>query len=216
MRSPVGFALACAAFLAAVPLSPRSAEATSILCCSASSDATPASSLDALFDFDVSGTTLTLTVSNTTSSPNEFNISAVYFNASGNVTSISFVSATHSAEGDVTAGWVPLLSSQMVDGFEVFDYGMADGVGEDNPNIIGPGENIEFVFTVNGGLAAADFIVENADGWEIAAKFVNGPGDDSAFGAGDEGFPPIPEPSAALLLGTALAGLGLLGRGRRS
>jgi hypothetical protein len=44
----------------------------------------------------------------------------------------------------------------------------------------------------------------------MGAKFVNGPGDDSAFGAN------VPEPSTASLLGLGLVGVAAIRRRRRS
>ena len=192
-----------------------SAQATPVHCCDASSDATPASQLDITFDFSVAGTTLTLTVTNNDGGGFGFNVNEIYFNGSGNVTSLSFSSATHSVAGDVTAAWAPLDSNTMVDGFGIFDFGLSDGVGETNTNIIEPGENIAFVFTVNAGLADADFIVANGSGYLVAAKFTNGPDDpedpgneDSAFGAA------TPEPGMLGLFALGLAGLGLVARRR--
>jgi hypothetical protein len=201
------------AFASAVLLLAGSAGATSITISSMSSDDTPASVLDATFDFLVAGTTLTLTVTNETQVGDEYNISEIFFNGSVNVSSISFDSATHSAEGDVTAGWIPLLTSVMVDGFGVFDYGLADGTGEGDPNLIGPGEDIEFVFTVNAGLAMTDFGTPNANGNTVAAKFVNGPAsNDPTETLEDSAFGTIPEPGTAGLLALGLA---LLGAARR-
>jgi hypothetical protein len=103
----------------------------------------------------------------------------------------------------------------MVDGFGTFDFGLTDGVGENNANIIEPGENIVFVFGVNAGLADADFIVGNDMDYLVAAKFVNGPDDpedpgneDSAFGAA------TPEPGMLGLLALGLAGLLVVARRR--
>jgi hypothetical protein len=115
----------------------------------------------------------------------------------------------------VTAAWAPLESGPSPDGFGVFDFGLTDGVGENNVNIIEPGESIAFVFTVNAGLADADFIVAQGEGYLVAAKFTNGPDDpedpgneDSAFGAS------TPEPGMLGLLALGFAGL-LVAAGRR-
>ncbi|MBW2275101.1 MAG: PEP-CTERM sorting domain-containing protein [Deltaproteobacteria bacterium] len=79
---------------------------------------------------------------------------------------------------------------------------MSGGVGETNPNVIQPAKSVTFVFSIDGtGLDDNDFIQPNENGYLGAAKFVNGPGDDSAFGA-------VPEPSTGLLLIAGLAGLG--------
>ena len=191
------------------------AGATPVECCDASSDATPASQLDITFDFSVAGTTLTVTVTNDDGGGFGFNVNEIYFNGSDDVTSLSFSSATHSVAGDVTAAWAPLDSNTMVDGFGIFDFGVSDGVGETNPNVIGPSESIAFIFTVNAGLADADFIVANGQGYLVAAKFTNGPDDpedpgneDSAFGAA------TPEPGVLGLFALGLAGLLVAARRR--
>lgn len=200
------------AFLACLPVG---ASALTLQLSTISSDETDPADLTADFEIDVVGTTLTIEVTNTDLNGAEFNINQIFFNGSDDVTSIAFDGATHSVAGDVTAAWAPLESSAFVNGaFGTFDYALTDGVGENNPNIIEPGEMITFSFTVNAGLTAEDFAVANAQGWQIAAKFVNGPDDDSAFGAGDGGFPPVPEPLTAALLASGLVGLVRMGRRR--
>ena len=198
MRRPIVVFILLAIFSIAAP-----AGATSINLSSDSSDSTPASDLDANFDFSVLGTTLTLTVTNTTTAPNEFNINEVYFNGSGNVSALSLLSATHSDAGDVLTDWMPVLTGVMVDGFDAFDFGVTDGTGENAPPAIGPMENLAFVFSITGTAPFDDydFIVNNSFGYSAAAKFVSGPGDDSAYGA-------VPEPSTALLLASGLLLLG--------
>jgi hypothetical protein len=193
---------------------------------SVSSDATDPSLLDAEFEFSVAGSTLTLTVTNTGS---DFNISEIYFNASGLVTSLSLTSATHSAQGDVSAAWLPIELGSMPDGFGAFDFGLTDGVGENNPNIIEPGEDIVFVFAItgSGGYTDADFIVGNENGYTAAAKFMNGPPDPECAGlteptemcpeaadTEDSAFGTVPEPLTAWLLAAGLAGLLAAGRKR--
>jgi hypothetical protein len=204
-----------------------SASATTITLSTVSSDATPVSQLDATLDFVVSGTTLTLTLTNTGV---DFNVNQVYFNGSGLVSTLALISATHSAEGDVLAAWAPIELGSSADGFGAFDYALTDGVGQTNPNILNAGENVVFVFTVNAGLTDSDFIVGNGNGYTAAAKFVNGPPDpectsafiptdtcpegigteDSAFGTTTD----VPEPATGLLLAVGLAGLTFAGRKR--
>jgi hypothetical protein len=103
--------------------------------------------------------------------------------------------------------WLPLMTNAMANGFDIFDFAMRDGLGELAPPAIGPTESIAFVFSITGTgpFNDDDFIQPNAMGYLAAAKFVNGPGDDSAWGA-------VPEPSTALLLAS---GLLLLGARRR-
>ena len=179
-----------------------------------SSDATPAAQLDGTLNFSVAGPTLTLTATNTGV---DFNINGIWFNGTSAVTSLSLVSATHSVNGDVTAAWTPVEFNSMVDGFGSFDFGLTDGVGATNPNIIHPGENVVFVLTITGvGVVDTDFVDPNGMGYLGAGKFVNGPDDpespgdeDSAFGA------TVPEPATLALLALGLGSLVVHGRRRR-
>jgi hypothetical protein len=200
MRPHLFGALLCAALGFATP-----ALATTISLSSVSSDATPASLLDADFDFSVAGSTLTLTVTNTGAS---FNVTEIYFNGSGIVTSLSLVTATHNVQGDVFGAWSPVEPNSMADGFGSFDFALTDGVGETNVNLIEPGESVVFVFSItgSGGYTDADFIVANANDYLAAAKFTNG-GDDpetSEVDDDDSAFGAVPEPSLSWLLGAGL------------
>jgi hypothetical protein len=204
-----------------VVLSAGTASATSINLSSVSSDGTPASQLDATLDFSVSGSTLTLTLSNTGS---DFNINQVFFGGSSAVTGLSLVSATHSANGDVTAAWIPVEAASAADGFGVFDFALTDGVGSGNPNIAHVGESIVFVLSISGtgSYADSDFIQPNASGYLAAAKFVNGPPDPECataviptaqcpegIGTEDSAFGGVPEPGTLALLALALPALAL-------
>jgi hypothetical protein len=212
-----------AAFLAAL-LAPLPAAAGSIITLStASSDETPAADLDATFDFSVASSTLTLVVTNTTTSPT-FNINEIYFNAldTSSVTGLTLTSAMHSDtnagagnDGNVMADWgmgMPpgVKTNIQADGFGVFDFGLTDMMGETDPSTIGPSEYVTFTFTIGGTepFASSDFIAPSSLGYTAAAKFVNGPSDDSAYGA-------VPEPSTALLLAFGLVGLAT-GRRRKT
>jgi hypothetical protein len=182
------------------------AQASTIVCCDASSDSTPAGDLNATLDFVVVGTTLTLTVTNDTAGLGDFNINDIYFNTTVDVTSLTLTSATHSILGDVFVHWDPVMTNEMKDGFGIFDYSIQDGIGETDPWLVTPGDSIVYELTIGGTgpFDMSDFGVANGDGYTLGAKFVNGPGDDSAFGAN------VPEPSTALLVGLGsvmLAGL---------
>lgn len=188
---------------------------------SASSDLTPASTLDATFGFSVvGGDTLTLTVTNDTTAPDEFNINQVFWNGSAAVSSLTLVSASHSVVGNVLAGWDPVLTGQSAGGFGAFDFALVDGVGENNANVIGPGESIAFTLSIAGNCAdsntcsMADFDAANGLGYLAAAKFVNGPDDPEASGMEDSAYGAVPEPGTALLLGFALASVGSAARRR--
>jgi hypothetical protein len=190
------------------------ADALTLYLSSASSDATPASTLDATFDFSVvGGDTLLLTVTNDTTAPDEFNINQVFFNGSGDVSGLTLVSATLDGSTDVTAGWDPVQTGLSANGFGAFGFALIDGVGEGNPNVIGPGSSIVFELSIAGACAGStscdmnDFDVANGMGYLAAAKFVNGPDDPEATGMEDSAFGAVPEPGTALFLGAAwLAG----------
>lgn len=181
----------------------------------------PASVLDATLGFNVSGNTLWLTVSNTTTAPDTYDINGFWFNGSAGVTGLSLVSATHSdpASGDVTAAWTPVETSSHVAGFGTFDFGLTVPSNQKKGNLIGSGQYVVFAFTISGTgpFTVADFYdVPNELGIVAAGKFVSGPGDRSAFGATNgSNTTPIPEPATAALLGAGLFGLGWAGRRRR-
>jgi len=161
-----------------------------------------ASLLSATMEFTVAGTTLTLTVTNNTSGANSFKMNELYFNAPDGVT-LSF---------DGLAGW-NMATGVAVGMFGVFDFALLDGQGG-SPNQITAGETVSFTFTIlTGAPTMNDFVSEFStippgDMLAIvAAKFVQGPDDASAFGAA------IPSPGALALL--AAAGLVSSGRRRR-
>ena len=163
------------------------------------------SELSATLDFQVAGNFLTLTVTNDTPSPtDEYNINQIFFNASANVINLAVSSFPGQWELD-TAG-------TMVDGWGVFDFMVFhDDVQH---HLLLPGAQKVYVFSFDGiGITENDFVLElsdasgdpgNLDPMIAAAKFIQGPNDDSAFGA-------VPEPGVLALLVVA----GLVGARRR-
>ncbi len=178
----------------------NTASATLINLSDASSDETDAGLLSATMDFEVLGNVLTLTVTNNTADPTAYKINELYFNVPDGVT-LSF---------DGLPGWSD-ATNVMVGLFGTFDFALLDGQGG-SPNQILAGETVEFTFTITLGSPDKDAFVTlfsdpvgDNDGWIVAAKFVSGPGDDSAYGAA------IPTPGVLALLGAA----GLVGSRRR-
>jgi len=169
-----------------------------------SSNSTDASLLSAEFRFEVIGMMLTLTVTNQTIAPDDFFINQIYFNGPSSLSSLTLTSPP--------AGWA-LHTDEPADGFGVFDYALIDGVGSDS-STIASGESLMFEFSMSGSAGDFDFVSHFSSvppgsmPMIVAAKFVAGPGNDSAFGGTNE---PVPAPAAGLLL------LGLAcGRRRRN
>jgi hypothetical protein len=198
-----------------------SAQAATIVLSQASSDETDPADLDAVFEFSiVGGDTLSLEIENTS----DYTINAVFFNGSDDVSSLSLTSVSNGST------WGPATGPQgnKAGGFGTFDFAY---VSDGNTNGIQSGDTVTLLFDITGSCAdtlsctMGDFVgpdtfsspVPSAFLAQAAAKFVQGPGDDSAYGASNgEGFPPVgvPEPIAGLLLGTGLTGLYLSGRRR--
>ena len=182
------------------------ASATVLTLSTNSSDGTSPSLLQATFNFTVAGNVLTLAVTNDTDNNapgDEYNINMIYFNFGGSITAVTVTAP-------LITGWSQ-VGPVMVDGFGMFDVGMENGVGENDPDVITPGETVTFTFNLTGAGAKADFVNSVSTlNFFIAAKFVSGPSDDSAFGA----LIPLP---MALPMGIAgLIGVAFMGRRTRA
>ena len=161
--------------------------------------------LAATMDFSVSGSVLTLTVTNNTSGLNEFSINRIYFNANA---AVGTLMSSSTGQFDVNA------ISGNADGFGMFDFVLSHGPDQGhNHHVIQPGMSETFTFTFSGsGFTEKAFTTELSAQFDsnllaiVAAKFVMGPGDNSAFGAH------VPAPGVLVLLG--LAGI-ISGRRRR-
>ena len=170
-----------------------------------SSDETSPDDLSATLAFTVSGSSLDLIVTNATSLTDGFDITEIYFNTTLQITGLTL--------GSGGSGWT-LLTDQRADGFGTFDYALLNDSGNDLFEIA-PGESLSFTFGIvgDGFYTDADFTTQlssippGSHPAIAAAKFVSGPGDDSAFGA------VIPEPATGLLMLSAIAML--TGRRRR-
>jgi hypothetical protein len=204
----------------------------------------PAGDLSADVTFSVSGCgvsscTLTIVLDNRTDENGSgvtYDISQLGFNASFSVvaaTDLTFVSATHSTNGDVLGRWT--LHEQdlandpdtHLDGFGIFDFALVTGNGN-NAAQAGPGDTITFVFTAPAGISDANFDTLSAQTPSgdqqlktVTAKFVemdpvgfstcgaSGSKDcDSAYGGS------VPEPATAWLVLAGLAGLACARRRR--
>lgn len=180
--------------------------------------------LNALLDFQVSGSTLTLSVTNNTTAPNSFDITEVFFNATADITSLSLTSPTAGGvAGTNPTGW-DFSTGSNADGFGSFDYAVKlFGDINLNPNIVSSGETevLTFLLTCAGGATCdmTDFVDTNVNDFLAAAKFVNGPtiedpagqfGPDSAFGG-----TVVPVPAAVWLFGSGLLGLAGVARHKK-
>lgn len=172
-----------------------------------SSDSTPASELSAVLDFSLSGSTLTLQVTNNSL----FDIVGIAFNGDD---SFSLTPTSANITGDESTGWA-FGTNDAFDGFGVFDFALTTSIMMGS-SLLPPGDTEIFEFTINGSAGMNDFVSNKSTNppgnqqAKAAAKFQSGPNGDSAFGAclecdGDDTTTMIPLPSAA--------GMGLLGIG---
>ena len=191
---------ATAALLAAAALSLGTvASALTVTLSEMSSDATDAGELDATLVFtDLGGGSLQLDVTNDTVAGTGFDINEIAFNLAG-VTSLELDSPDTVWELNGNAANVATApGANHIAGFGNFEFQLVVDGNANSPAEIEEGETQTFLFTYTGMLAAG-ILEANGSGKLVAGKFVQGPGDDSAFGASGDGAV-VPEPSAALLM----------------
>lgn len=156
-----------------------------------SSDETPPSFFSATLEFSVTGSQMTLAVTNDTAVPFDYRITEVFFNGGSNVTGLSLIGAP--------ANW-SLLTGAQAPGFGVFEYSVR--FNGNPPQAINAGATAFFTFNVTGaGFVAEDFITNFSTippgqmTAIAAAKFQDGPDNDSGTGA----YVPAPGAAAPLL-----------------
>ena len=184
---------------------------------------TPPSVLNAVVTVELSGTSLKVTIDNTTSGgpgAGNYDISEIWLNITGET--VASVSPAGSGSGATSLGFDLLAPPPvMVNGFGNFSTGFGvHGDRNQNPDLIVSGEmNVMVFLTCQDGDCSSAMLDNNAKGKAVAAKFINGGnafGDenDSAYGASPAAF--VPEPGTAALMALGLFGLAIGSRGRRN
>ncbi len=176
-------------------------------------DATLTFELDST-DLDAGTPVLTVTVDNQTVFPDEFNMTEIYFNVPDNVTAVSL--STNPGNKWVVNFDNALGGGFMANGFGMFDLQLIDGPSGGIAKVAtGATAVFGIELTGTGLISQADFISELSEPVPLnivmlaAAKFVNGPGDSSAFGA-------TPEPATLAMLVLGALAIGPRVRRRRA
>ena len=193
-----------------------SAQATIIPLSEFSSDSTPADILDAAVEFSIVDSELTVVLSNLTDGPddgedNGFDIMSLFFNVTDNIMDLTLTNPP--------TGWTLYSNSKRTKagGFGKFDYALIDSRGSDSNHVDGESSETFTLTLTNDGSEASplDFCTDLSsippgnNAMLLAAKFVRGPDDDSAFGGNN-----APEPATIVLFG--LSALTLWTRRRQS
>lgn len=167
--------------------------------------------LDATLTFEVINGVLELTVANNThlNEGNEFSIDSIYFNAPDELDDVDGLDLTRVDGGQFGQWNSGTMYSE--DGYNVNSFARFDmQITNSGQHVIDPGETFIFTFAINGpgtytgasfsSLLSINEPGEGGDPMFAAAHFVQGPGDNSAYGATN-----VPEPTTIALL--ALGGL---------
>jgi hypothetical protein len=179
------------------------AHAGLVTLCDYTTDSTPAGDLDTTVEFSLSGSTLTIMVSNLTDGPdsgkdNGYDITRVYFNATDNILGLAL------EEPDF--GWILFSGGNKTKagGLGKFDFLLKGKIGR-NPVIVEGESSRTFTLSVThdgSGASESNFYSELStrppgnNPSIVAVKFQRGPNDDSAFGGTD-----TPEPATIAILG---------------
>ncbi|MFC1676002.1 PEP-CTERM sorting domain-containing protein [Planctomycetota bacterium] len=180
-----------------------SAQAAIITLSEFSSDSTPADVLDAAVEFSIVDSQLTIVISNLTDGldggeDNGFDIMSLFFNVTDNVTGLTLTTPS--------TGWKLCSFSNITKagGFGQFDYALIDVLGSSSNHIDGESSKTFTLSLTHDGSGVSDLdfytdlssIPPGDNAMYLAAKFVRGPDDDSAFGGNN-----APEPATIALLG---------------
>lgn len=196
----------CALALSCVLSSPADAAVVQ-LSTHATGSGDPAELL-ATLEFEVSGNTLLITVTNDTAEPSAYRISEVLFNATSELTSLTPLT--------LPDGW-SFATNQNANSFGQFDFRVSSGTGQNAPTI-NPGETKQYSFTFTGtGVTQETFLNEGSGstrgGIIVAARFIHVQGGGGNAYGGTTQTPFIPEPGTAALLVIAYA-ISIKGRRR--
>src|SRR5690606_28433768 len=105
-------------------------------------DETDPAVLDARLEFEVTGSTLTLTVHNDTAGDHQYRIGEDYFNTGNLDWDLQLTSPG--------LGWM-LVTDTPIDRLSPFDFGLVGDAGR-----VMPGESLTFTFDITGSSTAAD------------------------------------------------------------
>lgn len=164
------------------------------------------------FSFDSGTGVLTIEILNQTVPPNEYELAELYFNVSGDVTSIAILN-----NGGLTGA--TLATNSSAGPFGTYEYELDLGSGNSG---IAAGTSATLTFQVTGSnLDISDFFSGFGTGGSpdfantlSVVKWAQGPNDDSVFAGNITGV--VPEPSTMTLLGLGLAGIALHRRFREN